>query len=351
VNPALPPQRPDAPLATLALHTRAAGVADVARTLDRVALDLLELARDVTGYRTAFRAADGPSALRLLTRGAWHRAALRGGGRTVYPGDLELRGRLAAQARALEDARSLAARYPHTAATLEPGLRHLDDALGLLITTATPRLCRLSHALDAWLARRGSRQAAAKGKMVHPVTRRGTRSAKVRKADIRRRFRFRSWTSGGLVYKEARGRLGVPGRVQTFRCRSAHEAVKAAFPDDDAGHLIAAVFGAPGDGRNLAPQTPVLQRNVKPAPDALPIPPVYRMIERKWEALLAAGHGVVVRVVDVVGAQSPRSSGRRVYWTQIDPDGQPTHFTEYPGNFPYIDPAERRRRAMQRSEE
>ena len=73
--------------------------------------------------------------------------------------------------------------------------------------------------------------------------------------DISQQFTFRSWTQGAYAYKDASGKLGVPGKVRTHRSVSVQRAVSSGS-GEHAGHLIGIQFGAPGDARNLGLQNP-----------------------------------------------------------------------------------------------
>ncbi|MBY0398430.1 MAG: DNA/RNA non-specific endonuclease [Thermoleophilia bacterium] len=129
--------------------------------------------------------------------------------------------------------------------------------------------------------------------------------------DIAGRFSFRRVERDGKVYREAAGRLGVPGQVKVHRDKGAQRALSAGT-GDDAGHLIGNRFGAPGGADNLGLQNLVSNRGGS-----------YKQLEDSWAKKLEEGAGIEVKVTDVTikGKYDDRPFMRRVEWTEVAPDG------------------------------
>jgi hypothetical protein len=136
--------------------------------------------------------------------------------------------------------------------------------------------------------------------------------------DIRAQFRFKGpWTEGNYSYKEATGELGVPGKVATFRDRTA-QSVMSEGTGEHAGHMIGIQFGAPGDARNMGLQNPnmntfapkTLQPAFKGAGGS------YHLLESQWSELLKAGCKVRVTVKDKYHKGENRPFSRWVQWTE-----------------------------------
>ncbi len=145
---------------------------------------------------------------------------------------------------------------------------------------------------------------------------RQSRTAKAVKAvlpDISKQFQFRKFESNGYLYHEARGRLGVPGKVKTHRSGSAQSALSKGM-GDDAGHLIGNRFGAPGGAENLGLQNWRANRYG-----------TYKNLENHWAAQLKNGTGVEVQIRDVFKAGESRPFARKVEWKEIGPNGGVTN--------------------------
>jgi hypothetical protein len=131
--------------------------------------------------------------------------------------------------------------------------------------------------------------------------------------DVSGQFKFREFTQAARTYKEASGRLSVPGEVQAHR-KMGEQTRVAGGTGDDAGHLIAARFGAPGDARNLSPQNWVQNRGEG----------TYYALEKSWERKLKAGTTIDVTVRDCTRRGEDRPFGRVVTWTETAKDGTRT---------------------------
>ena len=127
--------------------------------------------------------------------------------------------------------------------------------------------------------------------------------------DVRGNFRFREFERNGKSYKEGSGRLGVPGRVQTFRETGAQRGVSAGT-GDDAGHLIGNRFGATGGPENLSQQNWIANRYGS-----------YKGLEDDWAERLRQGSDIEVTVTDVTRPGEDRPFMRDVSWAETLPDG------------------------------
>lgn len=132
------------------------------------------------------------------------------------------------------------------------------------------------------------------------------------KADVRGNYSFREYDKGGNSYKEAKGRLGMPGEVEEFRSGTSQKAT-AGGTGDDAGHLIGNRFGAPGGPENLSAQNWKANRFG-----------TYKDLEDSWAAKRKQGIEIDVQVTDVSKAGGDRPFRRNVQWTETAPNGSKT---------------------------
>src|SRR5579859_1730640 len=132
------------------------------------------------------------------------------------------------------------------------------------------------------------------------------------KTDVSGQYSFREFERNGKVYKQAEGRLGMPGEVEKHRELGSQRGVSRGT-GDDAGHLIGNRFGAPGGPENLGRQNWVANRFGN-----------YYDLEDKWAALRKQGVEIDVRVTDVTRIGENRPFMRNVKWTEITPDGMVT---------------------------
>jgi beta-galactosidase GanA len=124
------------------------------------------------------------------------------------------------------------------------------------------------------------------------------------KSDVRGQYIFKTWTTNGKTYKQARGWLGMPGQVREFR--SAYQQSKlAAGTGDDAGHLIGNRFGAPGGVENLNPQNWKSNRCG-----------TYKDLENRWAQKRLNDVDVFVQVTDVTRPGETRPFMRNVQWIE-----------------------------------
>lgn len=268
-------------------------------TLPRdVALDLLQLAFDLAGIVDPTPTSDSASALLAIARGQWLDAAISGISIVPYVGDLAKLGRLNRHLKSVRRAIELASQSPVIAKSLIGPFEKIQTALNWLPTQAGRQLESIRGEVAAFLKRhRHSRVSADL-------------------PDVSKQFEFKEWHAGGRRYQQASGRLGVPGRVKTARSRADQSALSRQT-GDDAGHLIANQFGAPGDLRNLTLQNRVTNRWG-----------TYRDLERKWAELLENGSGIEVVVTDRFRMGKARPYRRDVRWTEIDRHGRRTEFEE-----------------------
>jgi len=134
------------------------------------------------------------------------------------------------------------------------------------------------------------------------------------KPDISKRYNYYETTNKqGNHVKVAEGELGVPGEVMKHRSQTEQGKVSAGT-GDDAGHLIANVFGAEGGGRNLGKQNWIANEFG-----------TWRQLEIMWAEKLVNGTKVSVKVREVARAKGERPYMREATWTEIDPSGNVTH--------------------------
>jgi hypothetical protein len=269
----------------------------LARVQD-LGLDLLQLALDLAGIADPTPASDGASALISLARGQWLDAALSGISIIPYVGDLAKAGKLPKYLRTVENAIELARRSPKYAEALLPAIQKIGKALDLLPVEGNRYLRQMKAGIDGFL---GSARA---GKAAAALP------------DVSKQFRVNRYANDGKEYLEVSGRLGVPGKVRTHRSASAQRRVSQGT-GDDAGHLIANEFGAPGGVDNLSRQNWIANRGAG----------TYRDLEREWGNMLRNGTGIEVKVTDVTRAGEGRPFYRRVEWTEVSPSGERTPHT------------------------
>lgn len=180
---------------------------------------------------------------------------------------------------------------------LVPGLQRLKNALNLLPRNVNRQVDQFSEVIRNYLMSRGT--------------------AKVlgRLPDISKHFRFIRSSKLDRDYHEANGWLGIPGKVKLHR-RHAAQTKGMGSIGDDATQLIADRFGAPGGEENTGPKNwKVVQGGT------------YQELEAHWDMRLNNGFAVFVRVVDVNNKGNVRPFLRRVFWTEIAPDGRERFLT------------------------
>jgi hypothetical protein len=287
-----------------------------ALALEELGLDLTQIALDFAGVVDPTPVSDGLSALIALGRGKWLDAAISGASLVPYIGDLAKAGKLPGYLKTIQRAVELAERSPQALARLRPGLENIAKALDLLPAKANVSLEAMRQALKRLL----------RAETVAP------------KPDIRHHFQFKEYIAPtGNSYKTASGRLGVPSKVKKFRDEAAQKRLSGGT-GDDAGHLIASDFGAPGGGENLSLQNwrsneagGKYQRTSRRGPsehiDEMPSDALlgaYYRLEEEWRKLLEDGWGIEVTVTDKIrrGESIQRPFVREVEWTEISPLGE-----------------------------
>jgi hypothetical protein len=141
--------------------------------------------------------------------------------------------------------------------------------------------------------------------------------------DIRRHFEFPEdvRTARGNISRMAKGRLGVPGIVAKFRDETAQSNLSSRT-GDDAGHLIASRFGAPGGGRNLGLQNWIQNRWYStPKEGGSGTTGTWYDMEQEWTDLLKGGVGIEVEVEEIYHPGDERSFMRRVGGIMVLLDG------------------------------
>jgi len=144
----------------------------------------------------------------------------------------------------------------------------------------------------------------------------------MKRPDISKRFQFKVEDKPGRDYvKHAEGELGVPKEVMTHRSQTEQGKVSSGT-GDDAGHLIANIFGAPGDQRNLGKQNWIANEFG-----------TWRQLEVKWAEKLVNGTRISVIVREHAKVKGERPYKREVTWTETTPDGKTTTHQLTFGNF------------------
>ncbi|APZ91186.1 DNA/RNA non-specific endonuclease [Fuerstiella marisgermanici] len=268
--------------------------ADAAK-LRKVSMDLAQIALDIAGIADPTPICDGANAIISVARGDWLGAGLSLVSIVPYVGDLAKAGKFPKYLKSVETAIQLAQQSPAAAKILTPVIVRVKQALDLLPDAGGQALSTLRKRVDDFLGQ--------------------SRTAKAVRAalpDISKQFSFRKFESNGYLYHEAKGRLGVPGKVKTHRSGSAQSALSKGM-GDDAGHLIGNRFGAPGGAENLGLQNWRANRYG-----------TYKNLENHWATQLKNGGGVEVQIRDVFKKGESRPFARKVEWTEISPSGVAT---------------------------
>lgn len=135
------------------------------------------------------------------------------------------------------------------------------------------------------------------------------------KPDISERYMYEEYmTRNGSKVKSVKGELGVPGKVRQVRDEPSQSKVSKGS-GDDAGHLIANIFGGAGDNRNLSKQNWVLNEYGN-----------WKELENYWSDKLKNGTKITVEIMDVTMPNEDRPYMRRAKWTEVDAEGNTTHY-------------------------
>jgi hypothetical protein len=264
-------------------------------SLRDLSIDLAQIVFDITGLVDPTPVSDGANAIISIARGDWFGASISLVSMVPYVGDLAKAGKFPKYLKTVENAIRLASESADAARVLNPIMTRVKKALDLLPDNAGPQLSELRRLVGEYFAKTSAKLPA----RVLP--------------DIRRNFIFRTYAANGYRYQQASGRLGVPGKVQRFRSRSAQSSVSRGT-GDDAGHLIGDRFGAPGTAENLTLQQWQTNRYG-----------TFSQLEDQWAAKLQRGIGIEVDVVDVFKQGESRPFSRKVRWKEIGANGQVTH--------------------------
>ena len=268
-----------------------------AQRMRELSIDLAQIALDVAGLVDPTPICDGLNAVIAVGRGNWVDAGLSVISIVPYVGDLAKAGKFPKYLKTLEKAIAIANESADAAKVLTPIVERVDKALALLPTGG-------NRGLDAVRKKTGEylNKVAAQGGRRYPLP------------DVSSQIRFRKFRRGDNEYKQAVGRLGVPGQVKTHRSTSAQSAVSKGT-GDDAGHLVGNQFGASGGPENLSLQNWQSNRYG-----------TYKQLESVWAAKLKSGTGIEVKVIDVTKAGDSRPFKRSVRWTEIGPSGSVTRY-------------------------
>jgi len=263
--------------------------------LRRAALDLLQLAGNLAGFMDPTPASGGKDVLRTLAHGQWYDALMSGKVEFPFIADITKAGSLHRSVESVVRAIHLTANSSELNHLLIPGLQRLRNALNLLPANVHRQLDQLNEIMRNYLMSRGSAKVSG------------------RRPDISKHFKFCRYPKDNRDYHEGNGWLGVPGKVKTHRRHAAQKKV-AGGTGDDAGHLIGDRFGAPGGEENLGPQNWKSNRHG-----------TFKELEDHWDMRLKTGHAVFVRVIDICNKDTTRPFVRRVYWTEVSPEGRERH--------------------------
>lgn len=128
--------------------------------------------------------------------------------------------------------------------------------------------------------------------------------------DISNTFSIDTHETESRVYRTVSGWLGIPGEVAQHRDRASQIRISRGT-GDDAGHLIANIFGAPGGEENLAQQNYKANRSGE-----------WRKLEQSWANKLKNGVRIKVTVIEITRKGELRPFMRRVGWTEVAPNGR-----------------------------
>lgn len=277
------------------------------KQLQELSLDLIQLAFDLAGFVDPTPVSDGASALISLARGQWFDAVISGVSMIPYVGDLAKAGKLPKYLKSIEKAVALADESKKCAAMLLEPMRKLAGAIDLIPAGANKYIDDMRRTIDRFLTRHGG------GKVVNEVL-----------PDVGGQFRFRTYTQGDRVVKEASGRLGVPGKVRSHRKTNPSEARKAqsgvsSGSGDHAGHMIADQFGAPPGKPN---QLGLGTENLSLQNHRMNSGGTWWDLEKQWSKKLDEGYGYEITVSDWFRKGETRPYKRKVSGIEIAPDGK-----------------------------
>lgn len=262
-----------------------------------LSLDLLALALDLAGIVDPTPICDGSAAFLALSRGEFLDAAISATSIVPYIGDLAKAGKLPRYLKALERAVDWADRTGQ-AARLLPAVQRLEQALAALPRGRNSQLDHMYSLCVNFINRHGKR---VKARLVR---------------DISQTFRFEDlgivvFRNKTLKVRSASGRLGRPGTVKQHGIPNSVRKQVSAGTGDDAGHLIANKYGAPGSVENLSRQNWIQNQGGG----------TWYEMEKRWDELLESGVGVEVRIKEFTPLDADRPLYRTVEWDEIQPDG------------------------------
>lgn len=134
-----------------------------------------------------------------------------------------------------------------------------------------------------------------------------------KKPDISETFEYKETPQpDGSVVQSAKGKLGIPGEVKEVRSKGGQESVSEGT-GDDAGHLIANLFGGAGDARNLSMQH--FEANEFGT---------WKQLENMWARKLKEGIVIHATVSDTIPKGEKRPTKRQAVWTETTKDGKTT---------------------------
>ena len=278
--------------------------ATVTREVEHAADRLYEMALELCGVSPAVRRRERSSAVAALTQGEWYRDAICG--RTPLPcvGELVQSGSIGRFFRTIDLIDSLIRNCPTARRMLIPAMTRVRTLLCWIPKAGNSRIASLQQRFGIWCPRGHS----------------------IPLPDVRRRFIFhRPEQVGNHVYRTATGRLGVPGLVQVHRDGKTHTQIGLDFPGNDAGHLIAARFGARDCEANLVAMNRNMNRGI-----------FNHGQEEHWSELLRRGYGIDATVTAVFRPGEQRPFTWRVEWIETSPLGDRVHREPnlLYGNFP-----------------
>lgn len=258
---------------------------------DAIVFDLAQMATDIAGIFDPTPISDGMGLILAVSRRNVTDSVISAVALIPFLGDLAKAGKLGKYVQTIENAARLAARSPEFAKHIKPVVERAIAAIDFLPPAAD------------WTRRLKA--------AVQPLARStGAVSRATKRMDISATFKFsRSRAKGKWTVREAQGTLGVPSRVVNPSSAVARRKLSPGT-GDDAGHLIAGRFGAPGKAENLGLQNWIANTGSW-----------YKM-EDAWAVKLEAGYGIRVKISEFSYRGESRGAWRRVEWTEVSPTGR-----------------------------
>ena len=295
------------PGAVLKVEDQALAARGVSK-IDRDALlDMTQMGLDIVGIFDPTPVSDGVNGAISLARGDWLGAGISAVSMVPYIGDLAKAGKIGKWAQTVANGAELVARYGADSVVGRQALAamaKIDGAIGAIPDAVLSKLPDSTRAqLDATRATIEGAVSRATGRGAAEAAETGAKREVIELEAGRKRAWNRElngklkpdadYVVNGYTYKtDAQGRVDkVSGQLDlgaadrnSYQQRVSGRADRLA--DDHGGHLIASMFGGPGEGINLVPMNKVFNGSSGS----------WYKLESKLKAALEAGSDVKVRI-------------------------------------------------------